>query len=95
MEKKIFFLRPLSPAHCNCFEVDNPGLAKKTPGRQANYKKETLTSMPWWARLTIHSWVSRTDMNHAAELYVVNLTNGDMRQLTHVNDAVYSSLGLR
>ncbi len=37
--------------------------------------------------------VSRTDMNHAAELYSVDISNGSMKQLTHVNDAVNNSLG--
>ncbi|MDD3458915.1 MAG: prolyl oligopeptidase family serine peptidase, partial [Weeksellaceae bacterium] len=36
--------------------------------------------------------VSRTDMNHAAEIYSVNLKNGQMKQLTHVNDDIYSRL---
>lgn len=38
--------------------------------------------------------VTRSDMNHAAELYAVDITNGNMKQLTHVNDAVYNSIGL-
>lgn len=38
--------------------------------------------------------VSRTDMNHAAELYNVDLGTGTMTQLTHVNDAIYSTLGM-
>ncbi len=38
--------------------------------------------------------VSRTDMNHAAELYSVNTANGNMVQLTHVNDATYATLGM-
>lgn len=38
--------------------------------------------------------VSRTDMNHAAELYAVDLGSGAMRQLTHVNDAAYAKLQL-
>lgn len=38
--------------------------------------------------------VSRTDMNHAAELYAVDLPSGKMRQLTHVNDATYAKIGL-
>ena len=37
--------------------------------------------------------VSRTDMNHAAELFTLNLNNGEMRQLTHVNDALYAKIG--
>ena len=36
--------------------------------------------------------VSRTDMNHAAELYTVDIANGNMQQLTHVNDEIYSSI---
>lgn len=38
--------------------------------------------------------VARTDMNHAAELYTVDMTNGSMKQLTHVNDEVYNRIGL-
>lgn len=38
--------------------------------------------------------VSRCDMNHAPELYAVNLGSGEMRQLTHENDNVYNSLKL-
>ena len=37
---------------------------------------------------------SRTDMNHAGELYSVDLANGAIKQLTHVNDAVYSTLAM-
>ena len=36
--------------------------------------------------------VSRTDMNHAAELYRVNLKDGSMEQLTHVNDTIYEKI---
>lgn len=38
--------------------------------------------------------VSRRDMNHAFELYTVNLKNGEMTQLTHTNDAYYNSITL-
>ncbi|MDF2436038.1 MAG: family peptidase [Bacteroidota bacterium] len=38
--------------------------------------------------------VDRTDMNHAAEVYSVDLANGTMKQLSHVNDATYSSMTL-
>ena len=38
--------------------------------------------------------VSRTDMNHAAELYTVDLKNGDMTQLTHANDSIYGRIKL-
>ena len=38
--------------------------------------------------------VSRTDMNHASELYSVDLAKGSMKQLTHTNDAVYNDIAL-
>ena len=38
--------------------------------------------------------VSRTDMNHAAELYTVDLKRGDMTQLTHANDSIYDRIKL-
>ena len=36
--------------------------------------------------------VTRTDMNHASEIYLVNLSNGTMEQLTHANDEAYKSI---
>jgi dipeptidyl aminopeptidase/acylaminoacyl peptidase len=41
-----------------------------------------------------HIVVSRCDMNHASELFMVNLATGEMNALTHENDAVYSSIKL-
>ncbi|WP_106520681.1 S9 family peptidase [Taibaiella chishuiensis] len=38
--------------------------------------------------------VSRTDMNHAAELFKVDLKDGKMNALTHVNDVAYSKIGM-
>ncbi len=39
-----------------------------------------------------HLIVHRGDMNHATELYKVNILSGDMSQLSHVNDAAYRSI---
>lgn len=38
--------------------------------------------------------VSRCDMNHATELYSVDKSTGEMKQLTHENDKVYNSIKL-
>jgi|26BtaG_2_1085354.scaffolds.fasta_scaffold00021_40 dipeptidyl aminopeptidase/acylaminoacyl peptidase len=38
--------------------------------------------------------VSRTDMNHAVELYSVDLKTGKMTQLTKVNNDIYSKINL-
>ncbi|MEO6132839.1 MAG: S9 family peptidase, partial [Saprospiraceae bacterium] len=38
--------------------------------------------------------VSRCDMNHANELYTVNISDGSMKQLTHVNDEMYNKISM-
>ena len=38
--------------------------------------------------------VSRSDMNHASEMYAVDLSSGAMRQLTHENDNTYNKIKL-
>ena len=37
--------------------------------------------------------VSRTDINHATELFSVQISSGSIIQLTHVNNSFYSSIG--
>ena len=89
---KLFFEAPIDGT-LQLFEVDNPGLTKKTAVvRQITKGDFDVSALVGQAGNTLV--VSRTDMNHAAELYTVNLTNGQMQQLTHVNDAAYARLGL-
>jgi len=38
--------------------------------------------------------VSRTDMNHATELFSVDLKNGSMKAVTHANDAIYANIAM-
>lgn len=38
--------------------------------------------------------VQRTDMNHAVEIYSIDLTTSAMKQLSHVNDDVYNTMSL-
>ncbi len=38
--------------------------------------------------------VTRTDMNHVAEIYAVNLPDGTLTQLSHVNDQAYKNIAL-
>ena len=37
---------------------------------------------------------TKADMNHAPELYTVDITNGSMKQLSHVNDSLYNTLSM-
>ncbi len=38
--------------------------------------------------------LERTDMNHAVEIYTLDLKTKELKQLTHVNDEVYKSISL-
>ncbi|MBL7858379.1 MAG: S9 family peptidase [Cyclobacteriaceae bacterium] len=90
--KKIFFTAPVDGT-IQLMEVDYPGLTKKLPVVKSIVKGDfDITGIVGQAGNTLV--VSRTDMNHAAELYTVNLTSGQLMQLTHVNDAVWGTLAL-
>ena len=90
--KKIYFVAPIGGT-TQLFEVDYPGLTKKMPVvKQITQGDFDVAGMIGQAGNTMV--VSRTDMNHATELYTVNLTNSQMTQLTHVNDAVYNKLAM-
>ncbi|HEX8037838.1 MAG TPA: prolyl oligopeptidase family serine peptidase [Chryseosolibacter sp.] len=90
--RRIFFTAPVDGT-IQLFEVDNPGLTKKMPVvRQITKGDFDVTEIV--AQVANDLIVSRTDMNHAAELYKVNVSNGAFTALTHVNDDVYSKLAL-
>jgi dipeptidyl aminopeptidase/acylaminoacyl peptidase len=90
--KKVYFVAPVDGAQ-HLFEVDYPGFTKKMPVVKQLTKGEfDVTAIVGQSANTLV--VSRTDMNHATELFTVNLANGSMTQLTHVNDAEYSKLSL-
>lgn len=75
------------------FEVDNPGKTKKKPVVKQITKGEfDVTGL---VGINGNSMIiSRTDMNHASELFSVNLLDGSMKQITHVNDAHFSKIKL-
>lgn len=73
------------------FVVDYPGLTMKVPEvRQITHGDFDVTTLIGQVGNTMV--VSRTDMNHAAELYTVDLTSGTMKQLSHVNDETFAKL---
>jgi dipeptidyl aminopeptidase/acylaminoacyl peptidase len=90
--KKIYFTAPVDGT-VQLFEVDYPGFTKKMPQVKQITKGEfDIAGIAGQSGNTIA--VSRMDMNHASEIYAVNLANGNMTQLTHVNDATYAKLKL-
>jgi dipeptidyl aminopeptidase/acylaminoacyl peptidase len=90
--RNIFFTAPVNGT-LQLFVVDNPGMTMKMPDiKQLTKGDYDITGIV--AQSGNKLVVSRTDMNHAAELFTVDVTNGSMVQLTHVNDAAYNNLGM-
>ena len=90
--KKIFFTAPVDGT-IQLFEIAVPTARSKRSGvKQITSGQFDLTGIVGPAVNELV--VSRTDMNHATELYKVNLSNGALTQLTHVNDGFYSKLTL-
>ena len=90
--KKLYFTAPTGGTR-QMFVVDYPGKTRKKP------VVKQVTTGQWDVNGIVGlkgdmAVVSRTDMNHASELYTVNLLNGRMQQLTHVNDDIYSNIDL-
>jgi len=88
--KKIFFNAAVEGT-IQLFEVDYPGLSKKAPVvKQITKGDFDITGMVGQVGNTMV--VTRTDMNHAAEIYTVDLKTAQLKQLSFVNDAAYSKL---
>lgn len=90
--KNIYFIAPVDGT-LQLFVVDNPGLTKKMPVIK-QITKGDFDVHDIIAQSGNSLVVGRTDMNHALEIYTTDLTTGEMKQLTHVNDATYSSIKL-
>ena len=86
--KKIFF----TAAHKGTEQlficgIEGPGVAEKITQGVWN-----VASIIGQKESTL--FVTRTDMNHAAEIFSVNLVDGEMNQLSHENDAMYNKISL-
>jgi dipeptidyl aminopeptidase/acylaminoacyl peptidase len=89
--RHIFFWAAINGT-VQLFEVDYTGATMKLPDiRQVTSGDFDITGII--AQEGNELIVSRTDMNHATELYSVDVTSGAMKQLTHVNDSIYNSIG--
>jgi dipeptidyl aminopeptidase/acylaminoacyl peptidase len=90
--KKLYFTAALDGT-VQMFVVDYPGATKKLP------VVKQLTKGDFDVRAMIGQVgntmvIEQMDMNHAAEIYTVDLTSGASKQLTHVNDVAYNSITL-
>lgn len=89
---RIYFVAPIDGTK-QLFEVDFPGNAKRMPQvKQLTNGDFDVTSIIGFKDNKVV--VTRTDMNHAAEIFSFDLKMKSWKQLTHVNDNVYSELSL-
>jgi dipeptidyl aminopeptidase/acylaminoacyl peptidase len=90
--KRLYFTAPVNGT-VQLFEVDDPGKTKKMPlVQQITDGQFDVSGIV--GQVGNELVVTRNDMNHAREIYVVNLKKGTMRQLTHVNDKKYATITL-
>jgi dipeptidyl aminopeptidase/acylaminoacyl peptidase len=90
--KKIYFIAPIDGT-LQLFEVNFPGLTKiAVTVRQitdGNFDVHDLVGFSGDDFI-----VTRTDMNHAAEIFSYNLKKNTWKQLSNVNTATYATLTL-
>ena len=90
--KNIFFFAPVHGT-LQLFSVNYPGLTKMLPlVKQITKGDFDVNGIIGQSGNSLI--VSRTDMNHAAEIYTVDIATGNMAQLTHVNDETYATLSM-
>lgn len=90
--KDIYFTAPIDGT-IQIFKVDYPGKTRKAAlVEQLSKGQFDVTSIV--AQNNGKLIVTRTDMNHASELFSFDLKAKTFTQLTHVNDAMYASLDL-
>lgn len=90
--KFIYFIAPVNGTN-QLFELKYPGKTKMMPLiRQITNGDFDVAQIVGQSGNTLV--VSRTDMNHAAEIYTVDITNGHMHQLSTVNNDMYAKIGL-
>ncbi|RTZ02479.1 S9 family peptidase [Flavobacterium sp. RSP49] len=94
--EKIFFVAPVDGTK-QLFEVNFPGLTNPEASgaitvRQVTNGEFDVNDLVGFSGDNII--VTRTDMNHAAELFSYNLKKTTWKQLSNVNTTIYNSLAL-
>ena len=90
--KKIYFVAPIDGTK-QLFEVNFPGMTKIAINvRQITTGEFDVSDLIGFSGDNII--VTRTDMNHAAEIFSYNLKKNTWKQLSNVNTATYNSLAL-
>jgi dipeptidyl aminopeptidase/acylaminoacyl peptidase len=88
--KSLFFIAP-QKGMVHLFQITYPGKTKMLPVIKQLTKGEFEVNsiVGQSGNLLVFS---KVDFNHASELFTLDLTNGQVKQLTHVNDAQYKQI---
>lgn len=90
--KDIYFTAPVNGTQ-QIFKVDHPGKTRKMPVvEQLSQGQFDVTGIV--AENNGQLIVTRTDMNHASEIFSFDLKNKTFKQLTQVNNEFYGKLDL-
>ena len=90
--KKIYFVAPIDGTK-QLFEVNFPGLTRiAVTVKQITNGDFDVSDLVGFSGDNII--LTRTDMNHAAEIFSFNLKKNSWKQLSNINTATYNSLAL-
>jgi tricorn protease-like protein len=86
----IFFIAP-KDGTLQLFEVNYPGLTKMAVTvKQITNGDFDVSGIVGQKENTL--FVTRTDFNHATEIFTVDVNDGNMKKLTYVNDSMNNNL---
>lgn len=88
--KNLFFIAPIDGT-MQLFQVNNIGKSRMLP-RIQQITKGDFDIDDIIGQLGNTLLVSRQDMNHATEIFSVDIASGKMEQLTHVNDDAFKNI---
>jgi dipeptidyl aminopeptidase/acylaminoacyl peptidase len=88
----IYFIAPINGT-LQLFKVNDP-LSTKTDPTIVQVTKGNFDVNEIVGEADNNLFVSRTDFNHAAELYKIILNDGSLEKMTHVNDAAYNAINM-
>lgn len=88
----IYFIAPINGT-LQLFRVNDP-LQTKTNPSVVQVTKGDFDVNAIIGEINHKLYVQRNDMNHATEIFEVDINNGSMIQLTRVNSDVYAKMGM-
>ena len=89
--QKIYFLAPVK-ATAHLFEITLGSANPAATIRQITKGEFGISDIIGQSGNMLVT--TKVDMNHAPELYTVEIASGEMKQLSHVNDNMYNTIGV-